>query len=64
MDAANQMEVDMAMLSIMPNVKAKLGGNATAADFYRVMQDVAEKVKQQFGVTLEPEVRLLGEFPA
>ena len=31
MDAANQMEVDMAMLSIMPNVKAKLGGNATAA---------------------------------
>ncbi|MBR4943001.1 MAG: phosphopyruvate hydratase, partial [Clostridia bacterium] len=28
MDAANQMEVDMAMLSIMPNVKAKLGGNA------------------------------------
>lgn len=39
-------------------------GDATAADFYRLMQDVTEKVKEQFGVTLEPEVRLLGAFPA
>ena len=39
-------------------------GNATAADFYQLMQDVAAKVKEEFGVTLEPEVRLLGEFPA
>lgn len=39
-------------------------GNATATDFYRLMQDVTEKVKEQFGVTLEPEVRMLGEFPA
>lgn len=39
-------------------------GSATADDFYRLMQDVTEKVKEQFGVTLEPEVQLLGEFPA
>lgn len=39
-------------------------GNATADDFYRLMQDVIAKVKETFGVTLEPEVRLLGEFPA
>jgi len=26
------------------------------------MQDVTAKVQEQFGVTLEPEVRLLGEF--
>ena len=39
-------------------------GNATAAEFYQLMQDVTERVKEAFGVTLEPEVRLLGEFPA
>lgn len=39
-------------------------GNATAAEFYRLMQDVTAKVREEFGVTLEPEVRLLGEFPA
>lgn len=39
-------------------------GNATAAEFYQLMQDVTKKVKEEFGVTLEPEVRLLGEFPA
>lgn len=38
-------------------------GNATAAEFYRLMQDVTAKVREEFGVTLEPEVRLLGEFP-
>ena len=32
-------------------------------DFYQLMQDVTQKVKEAFGVTLEPEVRLLGEFP-
>lgn len=37
-------------------------GKASAADFYRLMQDVTAKVKEKFGVTLEPEVRLLGEF--
>ncbi len=31
MNAANQMEVDHAMLSIMPDAKGKLGGNAIAA---------------------------------
>jgi len=38
-------------------------GNATAAEFYQLMQDVTTKVKEAFGVTLEPEVRLLGDFP-
>lgn len=37
-------------------------GQATAQDVYQLMQDVSAKVKEQFGVTLEPEVRLLGEF--
>lgn len=37
-------------------------GNATATDFYRLMQDVSAKVKEEFGVTLEPEVCLLGDF--
>lgn len=36
--------------------------DATATDFYQLMQDVTAKVQEQFGVTLEPEVRLLGEF--
>ncbi|MDD6194428.1 MAG: UDP-N-acetylmuramate dehydrogenase [Lachnospiraceae bacterium] len=35
---------------------------ATAQDVYRLMQDVSAKVQEQFGVKLEPEVRLLGEF--
>lgn len=37
-------------------------GNATAADVCRLMKDVQEKVQEQFGVTLEPEVKFLGEF--
>ena len=36
--------------------------DATATDFYQLMKDVTEKVQEQFGVTLEPEVRLLGDF--
>ena len=39
-------------------------GNATAAEFYQLMREVSAKVKEAFGVTLEPEVRLLGDFPA
>ena len=31
MDASNQVAIDQAMLSIMPDAKLKLGGNATAA---------------------------------
>jgi len=26
------------------------------------MQDVSEKVEEQFGVKLEPEVKMIGEF--
>lgn len=35
-------------------------GKATAADIYRLIADVIEKVYGEFGVELEPEVRLLG----
>lgn len=37
-------------------------GNATAADILELMKQVDEKVQQKFGVPLEPEVRILGEF--
>ena len=37
-------------------------GDATAADIVELMNQVSEKVFQKFGVTLEPEVRRLGEF--
>ena len=37
-------------------------GNATAADVYKLICDVKEKVLENFGVTLEPEVILLGDF--
>ena len=37
-------------------------GNATAADVCRLMTDVQAKVQEQFGVTLEPEVKFLGDF--
>jgi UDP-N-acetylmuramate dehydrogenase len=37
-------------------------GNATAADIHALMTLVQEKVCQMFGVKLEPEVILLGEF--
>lgn len=37
-------------------------GNATAADIVELMKQVSEKVFQEFGVTLEPEVKRLGEF--
>ena len=36
--------------------------NATAADVCRLMKDVQDKVREQFGVTLEPEVKFLGDF--
>ena len=36
--------------------------HASAQDVYQLMQDVDKKVYRQFGVHLEPEVRLLGEF--
>lgn len=37
-------------------------GNATAADVAEVIQEVQERVKDKFGVTLEKEVIFLGEF--
>ena len=37
-------------------------GNATAADVLTLIENVREKVQEQFGVTLEPEVKFLGEF--
>ncbi len=37
-------------------------GTATAADIAELIQEVGETVKEKFGVTLEPEVILLGDF--
>lgn len=36
--------------------------NATAADIAELMKQVSEKVEKKFGVTLEAEVKRLGEF--
>ncbi len=36
--------------------------NASAQEVCQLMQDVQDKVKAQFGVMLEPEVKMLGEF--
>ena len=37
-------------------------GGATAADVCELMDHVTEVVREKFGVTLEPEVKFLGEF--
>ena len=37
-------------------------GGATAAEIRQLIRDVQERVEEQFGVRLEPEVRFLGEF--
>ncbi len=37
-------------------------GGATAADVLQLITDVSERVKTQFGVMLEPEIRMLGEM--
>ena len=37
-------------------------GNAKAADVLAVIRHVQKTVRAQFGVELEPEVRMLGEF--
>lgn len=37
-------------------------GNATAADISELMDEVAEKVEEQFSVTLEPEIIRIGSF--
>lgn len=38
-------------------------GNARATDVMRLIRDVQETVYKKFGVKLEPEVRILGDFP-
>ncbi|MCR5625687.1 MAG: UDP-N-acetylmuramate dehydrogenase [Lachnospiraceae bacterium] len=37
-------------------------GGATAADIMDLIKDVQERVKLKFGVKLEPEVKIIGEF--
>ncbi len=37
-------------------------GGATAADVRNLMQDVQEKVQEAFGIWLEPEVKMIGDF--
>jgi UDP-N-acetylmuramate dehydrogenase len=37
-------------------------GDATAQDVMELIQQVSDKVMQEFGVRLEPEVKVLGEF--
>lgn len=37
-------------------------GDATARDVRTLIREVTARVKEQFGVTLEPEVKMLGEF--
>ena len=37
-------------------------GDASARDIVALMDEVTGRVKEQFGVTLEPEVKRLGEF--
>ncbi len=37
-------------------------GQATAAEILQLIEDVRRAVKEQFGVELEPEVRMIGEF--
>lgn len=37
-------------------------GNATASQVKQLMMDVAERVYEEFQVTLEPEVKMIGEF--
>ena len=37
-------------------------GHATAAQIYKLIQDVTERVKQHSGIELEPEVRMIGKF--
>ncbi len=36
--------------------------NATAQDVLTLIEDVKKKVKEEFGVELEPEVKMVGEF--
>ncbi len=35
-------------------------GSANASDFIRLMEEVADRVSERFGITLEPEIRIVG----
>ena len=37
-------------------------GEATAKDVRDLIREVSQQVKRKFGVELEPEVKMLGEF--
>lgn len=37
-------------------------GNATAQDILELIEQVQQRVQEQFGVALEPEVKYIGEF--
>ena len=37
-------------------------GSATAADVRQLMDDVVRQVQEKYNVTLEPEVRIIGDF--
>lgn len=37
-------------------------GEATSSDIYRLMQQVRHQVREETGILLEPEVKLLGDF--
>ena len=39
-------------------------GNATADDLYKLIKHARDTVSDQFGVTLEPEVHAVGDWPA
>jgi len=35
-------------------------GKAIASDFIKLMEDVKSRVKETFGIELEPEIRIVG----
>jgi UDP-N-acetylmuramate dehydrogenase len=43
-------------------LKIENTGNATSQQIYDVAQEIIQTVKSKLGITLEPEVRFLGEF--
>jgi UDP-N-acetylmuramate dehydrogenase len=54
---------DVAVSSIHANFFVN-EGNATAADFISLMQEVAGMVNRRFGIALEPEIRIVGRDDA
>ena len=35
-------------------------GHGTASDFMRLMEDVSRRVKERFGIVLDPEIKIIG----